>query len=300
MKNALTVAFFMLCCASVSWCAAPAPAASASPPAQAEPQSRAEENALALGIAPFASTTMLLKVHGPLRDHLARALGCRVLIYTSTSHEMFLDETINGRFDMVVTTAHLLPMMTEAGMVPLARYKTPFEMQLVVRQDSRINSPQDLRGHRVGLPDRLSLFYIAGMQWLTSIGLKAGLSYGMVEQKSHMAGLLSVDGDRIDALITTRPVLLQLEAGMRSRLRLVETGVPLLPTMTTLAHQDLGEERVEKIRAALLAFPDTPEGQQFFAATGYGGYVLSTQADIDAGRVYEPLVRALWRHRMSR
>jgi phosphonate transport system substrate-binding protein len=255
---------------------------------------------LQLGIVPFSSTTALLRVHQPLRGYLMRTLDREVTIYTSRDHGHFLDDALDNYFDIVITTAHFLPMLAEGGFVPLVRYRNPFDLLLVVKKESKIQSSGDLRGHHIGLPDRLSLFHIAGMQWLEATGMKAGVDYALSEHASHTDGMLAVDDGRIDAIITGRPPWLQLDAEVRGRLRLVEAeGGERLPAMMTLARPGLGEDMVEKVRAALLAFPGSPEGQAFFAAAGYGGYVAPVPADIEAGRVYEPLVRRLWTPRQK-
>jgi phosphonate transport system substrate-binding protein len=254
----------------------------------------ADARVLRLGIAPFNATAALLRLHQPLRDYLMRTLGRGVIIYTSKDHGHFLDDALNGNFDVVITTAHFLPMMVEGGFVPLVRYKNPFFLVLLVKEGSEIHGVKDLRGHRIGLPDRLSLFHIAGLQWLDSTGMKADVDYSLSAQQSHMAGILAVDQGQIGATITAQQIWLQLEAGMRERFRLIDSGRVRLPTMTTLAHRELGAELVEKIRVALLAFPDSPEGQSFFTNSGYGGYVASTPADLEAGKTYERLVRQLW------
>jgi phosphonate transport system substrate-binding protein len=289
MKLAACLALWLLSC-----CVCPA---IAGPGTERPDETVVSNNVLHLGIVPFTSTTMLLKIHRPLRDHLSRVLGRTVHIYTSTNHEQFLNDALEGRFDIVVTTAHFLPMLIDGNFVALVRYRNPLEFVLVVRNDSDIHQPKDLRGRRVGLPDRFSLFYIAGMQWMNDMGMEVDVAYHMVEQTSHLTALLSVDAGWIDAAVTAGPLWLQLDADIRARLRLVDTGVAPLPAMMTLAHHDLGEETVAKIREALLAFPDTPEGKQFFATAGYGGYLPATPADIDGGKVFERLMRRLWEKR---
>jgi phosphonate transport system substrate-binding protein len=255
---------------------------------------------LKLGIVPFTSSAALLRIHQPLRDHLTRALGCEVMIYTSRDHENFLDDALEGRFDILVTTAHFLPILSKNGFIPLVRYETPFYLLLVVKKDGGVHGVKDLRGRRVGLPDRLSLYHIAGIHWLESTGMKAGKDYSLSEYASHMAELIAVSNDWLDVAITGLPPWQQLSADMRARLRLVDPGGLYLSVMTTLASRELGEKLVEDIRAALLSFPQSPEGKEFFVSTGYGGYVASVPADIEEGRVYEVLMRRLWTPRTER
>jgi phosphonate transport system substrate-binding protein len=269
------------------------------PPAPVQ-AARMSGSALRLGVVPFHSTLTLLRIHRPLREYLSCALGVNVMVYSANDHEQFLNSAINGHYDIVVTPAHFLPMLSEAGFVPLVRYRNPFELLLVVRKDGDVDGLADLRGHKIGLPDRLSFYYIVGMQWLSTLNLKAGTDYVLTEYSSHMAELLAVDAKQLDVAVTGRAPWLLLNPFVRDRMRPLETGHPELPSMTTMADRNLGEDMIKRIRAALESFPESSEGKRFFSATGYGGYIASTAADIDAGRVYEQRVRSLWQSRGRR
>ncbi|MDR2690649.1 MAG: phosphate/phosphite/phosphonate ABC transporter substrate-binding protein [Azoarcus sp.] len=258
------------------------------------PSPLTSDGGLRLGIVPFASTSNLLKIHRPLRDHLAQTLRRQVMVYTSTSHERFLDDALSGHFDVVVTTAHFLPMLVDDGFVPLVRYRNTFDLVLVVHKNSAIHGIGDLRGRRIGLPDRLSFYHIVGLQWLHTIGMEAGRDYTLSEQPSHRAELMAVALGRIDVAITGFQALLQLDEDTRSQLRPIQAGTLALPSMTTLAHGSLGKAKVAEIQAALLSFPQSGEGARFFETTGYGGYVPATMGDIENARPYEAIIRRFW------
>ncbi|MDR2260592.1 MAG: phosphate/phosphite/phosphonate ABC transporter substrate-binding protein [Azoarcus sp.] len=254
------------------------------------------EGILRLGIVPFNSVSALLRIHRPLRDYLARVLERDVRIYSSRDHEQFLNNALDGYFDVLITTAHFLPMLVDDGFVALVRYRNPLEVMLVTRKDSRIEKAEDLRGQRVALPDRLSLYHIVGMQWLDGLHLRAGTDYFPKEYPSHAAALLAVKAGRADIAVTANTVWAQMGDDVHGHLRPLDANHSVLPAMMTLARGDLGETGIARIRAALDAFPGSPEGKRFFAATGYGGYVAATAGDVAAGRLYEPLVRRWWRH----
>lgn len=259
-------------------------------------QAAHKEGILRLGIVPFNSISALLRIHRPLRDYLARVLKRDVRIYSSRDHEQFLNNALDGYFDVLITTAHFLPMLVDDGFAPLLRYRGPLELTLVTRKDNRIESAEDLRGQHIALPDRLSLYHIVGMQWLDSLHLQAGKDYFPEEYPSHVAAILAVKAGRADIAVTANTVWAQMGEDVRSHLRPLDTtNHSILPAMMTLARGDLGETEIARIRAALDAFPESPEGKQFFAATGYGGYVEVTADDVAAGRLYEPLVRRWWR-----
>jgi phosphonate transport system substrate-binding protein len=255
---------------------------------------RLDADTLHLGIAPFHSTLTLLRIHRPLRDHLACVLKMKVMVYSAFNHEQFLDNAVSGYFDVLVTPAHFLPMLSDAGFIPLVRYRNPFELLLVVRKDSDISGVDDLRGKRIGLPDRLSFYYTVGLHWLGTLNLQAGTDYVLDEYSSHMAELLAVDTRQLDVAVTGRSPWMLISPNVRDRLRAIDTGHPSLPSMTTMARRNLGAAQIERIRAALLSFPQSEDGKRFFTSTGYGGYVVSTDADVEAGRAYETRVRRLW------
>jgi phosphonate transport system substrate-binding protein len=248
---------------------------------------------LRLGIVPFNSTQALLRVHRPLRDYLTHALGREVTIYSARDHEQFFGNMSKGYFDLVVVPEHFLPKAVDDGFIPLVRYRNLFELLLVVRKDSGITKTADLRGKRIGLPDRLSLYYIIGMQWLRTLALHPGKDYLLNDQSSHMTGLLAVDAGQIDVAVTGRPPWMQLNPEVRARLRLIDVGHPTMPSLTTLAHRDLGGDEVARIRAALETFPEHPDGKRFFEDTGYGGFVPANVSDAENARHYEGLIYQL-------
>ena len=248
---------------------------------------------LRMGIVPFSSTQALLRVHRPLRDYLTHTLGREVTIYSARDHEQFFENMQKGYFDIIIVPEHFLPKAVSNGFIPLVRYRNSFELLLVVRKDSGVMTTADLRGKRIGLPDRLSLYYIVGMQWLRTLALHPGKDYLLSDQSSHMAGLLAVDAGQLDVTVTGRPLWMQLDPEVRSRLRLINVGHPELPSLTTLALRDLGGDELARLQAALEAFPDHPDGKRFFEETGYGGFVPASVADMENARHYEGLIYQL-------
>ncbi|MDR1423683.1 MAG: phosphate/phosphite/phosphonate ABC transporter substrate-binding protein [Azoarcus sp.] len=247
--------------------------------------------ALRLGIAPFSSVPVLLRMHEPLRDALAQALAREVTVFSAANHERFRSNALSGNYDIVIAPAHFLPVLIDNGYVPLVRYRNPFELLLVTRKSSGIREVEDLRGRIIGLPDYLSFFYFVGKQWLDTLGWRAGRDYTLSEQPSHTSALLAVHSGQIDAALTSLPPWLLLKSNVRSRLVPINTGIPPLPSMTTLVRKDLGAKAVDRIRTALNAFSRSSQGKRFFETTGYGGYVTFEAADVENARRYKGVMR---------
>lgn len=257
---------------------------------------RAQEAPLRLGIAPFNSPTSLFHAHRPLIQYLEKSLGRPVRLYTSADHAAFLNDSLDKRFDILITPPHFGVLCLDYDYVPLARYKAPFTFIFVVRADSSLKNSRDLRGKRIAFPDYASFFTQAGIQKLAKNGMKAGADYQMLIRPSHAAAMASVVAHDADAAVTNFGPLNLLHHDPRSYLRVIETrgldmGDHALPHLMMLADGRLDGALIERIRKAFQSFPATEEGKAFFAASGYEGYVPISQQDITTMRPYVEILR---------
>ncbi|MDR3347130.1 MAG: phosphate/phosphite/phosphonate ABC transporter substrate-binding protein [Helicobacteraceae bacterium] len=246
-----------------------------------------------IGIAPFNSTIGLMRIHRPIRDYLSQELGRDIILFTSSGHAKFFEDALEGRFDVVITPAHFVPSMIKTGFVPLVIYKSTLDVLIVVRTDSGINSIEDLRGRTIGLSDKLSLFYIAGMQWLEGIGLRN--NYFISEQRSHLTAIIAVAAKQIDVAITGKQPLMQADKNISDQLMTLDFSSIKMPSLVTLAHKRLGDETIKQMSKALDKFENTEEGKDFFQRTGYLGYRHVVDSDIEAMRPYMELMEELRR-----
>jgi phosphonate transport system substrate-binding protein len=254
--------------------------------------SGADETPLRLGIMPFNSTLALLKTHQPLRQHLQRALGRPVEIYTSPDYAAFQRESLAGIYDLLITGPHFGVMCLDAGYQPLFHYKASLKPIFVVSKFSGITSHEQLRGKRIGLSNRLSVSSIVGLQWLADRGLAANKDFLVLEKTTHGAAIAGVAVGDLDAALTTYTPLKQVPEDIRAKVIEIPTDVSV-PHLMTLAHNRLGNAEIDRLRAALLAFQATPEGQAFFKETGYLGYDPIAPADLKSLRPYVAIVRQM-------
>lgn len=246
---------------------------------------------LRLGIMPFNSTLALIRTHQPLRDHLSRSLGREVEIYTSPGYEAFLQDSLAGDFDLLVTGPHFGVMSLEAGYRPLYRYRVTLQPIFVIRPDSGIGSANALRGRRVALSNRLSISSTGGMRWLSEQGVPAS-EVTWLERTTHGAAIAAVAVGEADAALTTHTPLKQVPRDIRDQVTELPTSYRI-PHLMTMVHQRLGQGTIERVREALASFGDSAAGQAFFRDTGYRGYEPISDTDIAALAPYVALVREL-------
>jgi phosphonate transport system substrate-binding protein len=254
----------------------------------------AEDAPLRLGIMPFNSTLALIKSHQPLTRYLEAQLGRKVAVYTSTDYYTYVNELLDGQFDLAIAGPHFGSIAQERGAVLLFRYRADLQPVFVVRTDSPIRTVEDLRGLRIGLSSPLSISSIGGVKWMQEHGLKLGRDFQLVERTTHGAAVAAVAVGEVDAALTTHTPLKQIPDNIRSRIRPLPLDIHI-PHLMTLANPKLGTAAIERLRQALRRFPDSPEGREFFQETGYVGYVDITPADLQAIRPYKELTLQMMR-----
>lgn len=258
-------------------------------------QANAEAPALRLGIMPFNSTLALFKTHQPLREHLQNVLKRPVDLFTAADYFTFLNASLAGEYDLLITGPHFGVLCLKAGYQPLVRYQAILQPVFVVRKGGDVRSLDDLRGRRIGLSSRLSISSIGGVKWLLDNGLQMGRDYQLYERTTHGAAVAAVAVGELDAALTTHTPLRQVPEDVRAKVDIlpIEVGVPHL---MTLAHQRLGKATISHLRQSLHGFAATPAGGEFFKSTGYQGYAPISAGDIAALEPYVALTRTLLGH----
>ena len=258
-------------------------------------QAQGATPALRLGIMPFNSTLALFKTHQPLREHLQNGLQRPVNLFTATDYFTFLNASLAGEYDLLITGPHFGVLCLKAGYQPLVRYRAVLQPVFVVRKGGDIHRLDDLRGRRIGLSSRLSISSIGGVKWLLDNGLQMGRDYQLSERSTHGAAVAAVAVGELDAALTTHTPLRQVPDDVRAKVDILPIEVRV-PHLMTLAHQRLGKSTIGRLQSALNGFSATPAGAEFFRSTGYEGYVPVSADDIAALEPYVALTRTLLGH----
>lgn len=254
----------------------------------------AEEAPLKFGIMPFNSTLALIKTHQPLTAYLEKRLGRRVVAYTSADYFTFVNQLLDGQFDVAIAGPHFGSMAAERGAKVLFRYRADLQPVVVVRAGSGIRTLDDLHGKRIGLSSRLSISSIGGVKWLQDNGFQLDRDYRLFERATHGATIAGVAVGDLDAALTTHTPLKQIPEDIRAKISILPLDIHV-PHLMTLADARLSAAEVARIRAALRDFQGTPEGQAFFSETGYLGYAEVSPADMKALQPFVELTLQMMR-----
>jgi phosphonate transport system substrate-binding protein len=256
------------------------------------PAASQEKAPLVMGIHPYNSTLALVNTHRSLMQYLTKTLGRPVEFYTAPSFDGFTEALMAGRYDIVISPPHFAVLAIEKQYLPLAHYRMRLEPILVVRADSRFHKAADFRGARIAMADKTAFIRIVVVKWLADQGMIAGKDYQILERPTHSAAISAAIIGEADAGLATFTTLRQIPADVQQQVRGLGIGIRF-PHLFTLANKRLGEAEIARIRAALLAFPDTPEGKDFMEKTSFLGYEEATPEEIQSLKPYVEMYKQM-------
>jgi len=253
----------------------------------------ADRRALRVGLLPTVASLSLLRLYDPLRLHLQETLDRPVELFTAVSFPAFWQDILDESFDIIVPASHFGVVAAEHGYLPLFRYRLELRPQIVVPKNSAIADPRQLAGKRILTANQLTAISVVAVRWLEEdYHLIAGRDYQLVEASNHSTAIRAVALGDADAAISSLSVIQQVPEDIRAKIDRIECRL-LVPHQFTMAHRRLGADTIERLRAALAAFPTTERGRAFFAAGGFQGYVPLMPKDIEEARPYAELVKAM-------
>lgn len=158
--------------------------------------------------------------------------------------------------------------------------KLPIRSVMVTARNNPLNSLAELRNQTIAIVDRSALVAIGGALALADEGLKENVDYRFVETVSHSSALQSAASGKTRAAIVAYATLL-LASPELQRDTVVFRELSRIPGLFYLAHSRLSATRQAAIKAALLRFESTSEGQAFFTKTTHGGFREPTREEIE-------------------
>lgn len=242
---------------------------------------------LKVGALPYTNIVKILSLYEPFHKFMEKELNEKVEIYTSNGYKNFFNDSKNGTFDLIITGPHFGYIHIKEGFTPLFTYNTEIRSIFVVKKDNQINSINDLRNKKISTSTYLSVSTMGGINSLAKNGLKNGEDFTLINSTSHTSAIMDVILGQSDAAITTYTPLKQLTHNeQKEKIKVIESDIAM-PHLFILIHPKVKKERFEQIKQALLNFEKSEEGQTFFKKTGYKGYRVITQNDLDT---LEPII----------
>lgn len=242
-------------------------------------QDKAEARTLVIGLMPYLSTRTLMANYQPVADALQQSLKQPVTLLTAPNFDVFVERVLNGDYDVALLAPHYARLaIKDYGYAPLLLHKAPIRGILVTGKDAPLKSFDELRGHNIAIVDRSALIVIAGALTLAENGLKENQDYRFIETVTHSSALHNAITGKARAALVSHSTLVLASTELQQNAQ-VWRDIATIPGQFYIAHNRLPPARQSAIKAALLAFEKTPEGQQFFEKTKHAGFREPTAED---------------------
>lgn len=227
---------------------------------------------LSIGLMPYLSTRTLMASYQPIAIALERELKQPVQLQTAPDYDTFIKRVLDGEYDVALLAPHYARLATrEFGYTALLVHQAPIRGVLVTSRNKPLSSAEELRGQTIAVAERSALLVIVGTLILSDEGIKEDSDFQFVETVSHSSALHSaISGKSRAALISYSTMV--LAAPELQRDAVVWRELSTIPGQYYIAHNRIPTERQKAIKAALLAFEKTADGQQFFEKTKHGGF----------------------------
>jgi phosphonate transport system substrate-binding protein len=254
--------------------------------AGAQPSTPAPAPSYTLGIVPYFSPSRLEEIYAPAAAELSRSIGREVLFRTSTSWDKYFAQLKAQSYDIAFVHAlFYLPAHDEFGYLPLARMREPFTAVVVVPDKSPVRTVNDLRDKIVATPPSFLPTVHLAKKTLRDHGLVRGKNITFEETKTVDACLQQALVGAAQACIAPPFAANAFQASGGVRLRVVlETAE--LPSPVFVVHRRVPEAERERIRAALLQWNQSANGQAVLKSMNTRALVPASDADYQPVRTF--------------
>jgi len=245
--------------------------------------------ALILAVHPYLPAAELLKRFAPLARALGQAAGRPVVVRVGSTYDEQIDAIGTDSVDLAyMGPAPYVILVGKYGVKPLLGRQVVdgdplLHGEIIVRQDSAIQTLQDLKGRRFAFGDPESTTSaVLPAYLLRSAGVPASALASSKYLGSHKNVALAVLAGDYDAGAVKEEVF---EAFAARGLRTIAAEPPV-PDHVIVASRKLPASLVDTLRSTLLDLGRTPGGRAALAAieTGLGTFVAARDSDYDGLR----------------
>ena len=251
-----------------------------------------EDDTLTIGVFPRRNFTDTIKAFTPLADYLAEQLGRPVRLETTRDFASFWKGVRAQRYDLVhYNQYHYVQSHKELGYRVILQNeefgRSTISGTIMVRTDSGVTSPADLRGKKVvfGGGKKAMMSYIVATYLLRQTGLKHGdyvEEFALNPPNALMAPYYgqAAAGGVGDVVVEFPGIREKIDTSQLTFLAISDP-VAHLPWAVK---QDLAPQTTRQIQAAMVRLKDSAEGREILNRAKLTGLAIATDADYDVHR----------------
>jgi phosphonate transport system substrate-binding protein len=237
-----------------------------------------------MGVFPHLPPRQLEKVFSPMASDLGKAVNQRIILRTNTTFERFSQSLDTQVFDIAfVQPFDYVRIADKYGYRPLAARSEDLAAMLVVKEDSPLNTLQDLRGMKIALPPAVAAVSYLIRDLLQKNGLDPDKDVTLSHHRSHMSCLQQVLIRAADACGTAAPPLRFFQHRMKVKMKVVATSREI-PHALFVIHPRVPDDKKQAIRQRIISWSDTEDGKQLLERGRLKPFVQVSDSDYDVIR----------------
>ncbi|MEI6557700.1 MAG: phosphate/phosphite/phosphonate ABC transporter substrate-binding protein [Rhodospirillaceae bacterium] len=256
---------------------APEPGPGPDQAARTTPAGPEDREDFSFAIVPQFESRKLAAVWTPIIQAVAAEAHLHLSLIPTLTVREFERGVAAGRYDFVYANPfHILRESGRQGYFPLVRDTAPLRGILVVRADSPVTGPAELKGKVLAVPSPNAV--AASLLLRSDLEHLFHLEMTLLDAKTHGGAFLAVAGHKADAGGGADNTLRELDPLVRGALRVIYT-TREMPAHAVAAHPRVPEAVRERLRRALLTLAETPEGRTLLARVPMKRPVAAASSD---------------------
>jgi len=235
---------------------------------------------LKLAIFPYFSAAQLIKLHKPLKDHLATFSKQDIRMTTATSFNVFKQHTAAKKYDIIVTAPHLGRLAQRESGYRLLGFTSNTSYAVFAADKEHAHKPlSSFKGRAVTLPPTGAIIHHLALNRLKNAGLEPGKDIKINTTTSHNNAMISVI-EKISPLAAFgKPTWAKFQP--KGRENLVEIArSEAIPGFAILIHPRIDERLQNQLLEAMLTFETRQQGKTYYANTGLKGFRKARISDL--------------------
>jgi phosphonate transport system substrate-binding protein len=267
------------------------PAARGGPTFSSQPPSQ-EAPVYVFAVYPLHNPAKLLAAYQPIVDHVNRRLqGAQLALEASRDYAAFEAKVQDRRPELILPNPLQALRAMRRGYHVIARVGDPAEFRglFIVRRDSRITRPADLKGSAVAYPSPTAHAACILPQWfLHTRGVDVRRDIENLYVGSQESAILNAYQGRVAAAATwSTPwrVFLREHPAEAAELKVIWETEPVMAN-AVMVRDDVPADLAARVREALLELGATAEGQALLGASEVSGFHPATDRDYEVARTF--------------
>jgi phosphonate transport system substrate-binding protein len=215
------------------------------------------------GIVPQYDQRQMFATWKPVLNELEKRTGLSFRLVPTPTIPAFEKEFLKGTYDFVyLNPYHLLKANKSAGYLPIIRDRNDLRGILVVRKDSPIKSPSELKGKTIVFPAPNSMG--ASLLMRADLSNLFHIHFTPLYVTSHDSVYLHVAKGLAEAGGGVEKTLKEQEGVIKDSLKILYETRPM-PSHPVASHPRVAESVSEKVRRAFIEMEATPNGRELLA-----------------------------------